>query len=269
MVKMGTVWERTAEFLTDNLPAILPIALIAYFVPLSIQGNFDPVLENAGPGLIMALGGIMLLFAALSMWGSLTLIAMALGHDHDARAIGLRRLPAALLVSVLLFLAVCLLLLPPVLTVRVSGEGVGDLQLALPIAVVWALAIYCLLALVAALWLGARLILLSPLIVAEKPVFGAILRSWRLTRGVALPIVGVMILYGLVACVAVLATKLVFGSVFSLVAGGADGLSLSGILTSVMVAAVQAGFLVIGPVFTAKLYRALVADSAADRAAQS
>jgi len=55
-----------------------------------------------------------------------------------------------------------------------------------------------------------------------------------------------------------LATQLVFGSIFRLVAGQSDGLSLSNILTSVMVAAVQAGFTVIVPVFSAKLYQALV-----------
>jgi hypothetical protein len=48
--------------------------------------------------------------------------------------------------------------------------------------------------------------------------------------------------------------------VFALVAGGEhEGVSLSGVMTSIVVAAVQAAFLVIPPVFTAKLYLALTA----------
>ena len=99
MVKMGTVWDRTAEFLTDNFTAVLPIALLAYFVPLSIQGNFEPVLENAGPGLVLALSLITLAFSALVTWGWLTLTAMALGQEGDPGATGLKRLLPALVVS--------------------------------------------------------------------------------------------------------------------------------------------------------------------------
>lgn len=263
MVKMGTVWDRTAEFLTDNLPAILPIALLAYFVPLSIQGNFDTMVENASSGLVLALSLITLGFSALVTWGWLTLTAMALDHESSPGKMGLRRLLPALLVSILVFAGVCLLALPPVLTVIVTGRGTADLSVSLPIAVMWALSIYCLLAIVAGVWITARLILAYPVIVAEGAMFGAIVRSWRLTRGIALPIVGVTLLYTLVATVAVIATKLVFGSVFTLVAGPGGGLSLSGVLTSVMVAAVQTGFFAVVPVFTAKLYQAVTSAARA------
>ena len=266
MVKMGTVWERTAEFLTDNFTVILPISLLAYFVPLSIQGNFGPVIENAGPELVFALSLITLGFSALVTWGWLTLAAMALDQERDPGAVGLRRLLPALIVSILIFLALCLLALPPALTIMVTGRGAEDLSLSLPIAVMWALSIYCLLAIVAGIWITARLILVYPVIVAAKAMLGAVLRSWRLTRGIAVPIVGVTLLYTLVATVAVVATKLVFGSVFTLVAGPGGGLSLSSVLTSVMVAAVQTGFFAVVPVFTAKLYQAVIGAGAAVRA---
>jgi hypothetical protein len=41
MVKMSTVWDRTAEFLSDNIGAIVPVALLAFFVPASIGGSFQ------------------------------------------------------------------------------------------------------------------------------------------------------------------------------------------------------------------------------------
>jgi hypothetical protein len=62
MVKMGTVWDRTAEFLTDNLTAIVPIALLAFFVPFSIQGNFAHIRDGANPGFALTLQLVSLAF---------------------------------------------------------------------------------------------------------------------------------------------------------------------------------------------------------------
>ena len=262
MVKMGTVWDRTAEFLTDNLPAILPIALLAYFVPFSIMGSLAPILYEMH-GVMVALWVVVFALAALVNWGGLALIAMALGKDGEPGKEATRRLAPSLLVSILQFCAVMALALPAVLTIRLSGAGVETMTLSLPIAVVWALSIYCVLALGLSVWLAARLVLINAVIVGEERWLGAVARSWVLTRGAALSIVGVTILYAVVAVVGMLATKLVFGSIFRLVAGPADGLSLSNILTSVMVAAVQAGFTVIVPVFSAKLYQALVSAARA------
>lgn len=266
MVKMGTVWDRTAEFLTDNLPAILPIALFAFFVPLSIQGNFAPVIENAGPELVLALGLISLAFAALVTWGWLTLIAMALESENEPGKLAARRLVPALIVALAMLGVALLLALPVMLTLLSGSRGGTAATLEVPTAVAWPLAIYVIAALIAAIWVQARLTLVYTLIVAEKRWFGSIPRSWKLTRGVGLPIVGVTLLYSLVASVGVLATQAVFGTIFQLVAGSSGGLSLSGVLTSVMVAAAQTGFTVIVPVFTAKLYLALAAAER-DRAA--
>ena len=36
MVNMGNVWDRTSEFLSENMAALLPIALVALLVPHSI-----------------------------------------------------------------------------------------------------------------------------------------------------------------------------------------------------------------------------------------
>lgn len=256
MVKMGTVWDRTAEFLTDNLPAILPIALFAYFVPFSVMGALTPILTEMD-GLSMALWVVIFALVAVVNWGGLVLIAMALERSGDPKAEATRRLVPALVMSVLMFAAIVILVLPPILTIRMTGRGVDELSLDLPVAVGWALALYCPLAIAIAVWLMARLILINPVIVAEGRWFGAIGRSWVLTRGAGLKIVGVALLYFLVATVGMLATQTVFGTLFSLIAGAGEGLSLSNVLTSVMVATAQTALSVIVPVFSAKLYQAL------------
>jgi hypothetical protein len=264
MVKMGTVWDRAAEFLTDNLPAILPIALFAFFVPLSIMGSLGPVMNAQTEGLVYILWAIVFALAALVNWGSLVLVAMALEREGEPGKVAANRLVPAILVWLAVGALMVLLSLPVVLTLMSGPREAGTLSI--PVVVAWPLMIYLVAAIIAAVWLLARLILVYPVIVAERRWFGAIWRSWVLTRGIALRIVGVILLYFLVSIVGMLATQTVFGSVFTLIAGPGGGLSLSSVLTSVMIAVVGTGFSVIVPVFTAKLYLALDAAER-DRAA--
>ncbi|MET0308037.1 MAG: glycerophosphoryl diester phosphodiesterase membrane domain-containing protein [Sphingomonas sp.] len=269
MVKMSTVWDRTAEFLSDQIGAIVPVALLAFFVPASIGGSLEPVFLTASPGLMLGLRLVQLAFAILSIWGSLTITAMALDgvSGGTAGAIGRRRLLPALVVSVVLGVAMLLLTLPlPIflaasgydLTAVARGETVEISSTAA--AVLW---IYTLVLLVALAWIAARLFVMTPVIVREERMFGAIPQSWRLTRGSAWRIVGVLILFVVVAIVSGLAAKTVFGSIFALIAGGGEeGISLAGVLTSIVAAAVQTAFLVLAPAFAAKLYLALSAQAA-------
>lgn len=268
MVKMGTVWDRTAEFLTDNLPTILPVALIAFFVPFSVMGSFQPLVTETTPGLRLVLELIMFVSMVVITWGMLTLTAMVLdGGDGGASRIASKRLIPALVVNVAIFLAMLLLFAPILLTLSVSGvdllaivRGV-PVDVSMPKSVAWAVGIYTLLAILVCVWLAARLAVVNAVIVREKLMFGAIRRSWALTRGVVWQIVGVAFLYSVVSNVAALAAQLVFGTIFALIAGGGGGtLSLASVLTSVIMAAVQTGFIVLAPVFTAKLYIALAAE---------
>jgi hypothetical protein len=264
---MGSVWDRTAEFLTDNLSAIVPIALLAFFVPFSIQGNLAQVNDNAGANLQLILQLVSLAFSVLALWGSLAVSAMALdiADGRTAGALAGRRLVPALLVSIAVLAIVLLAMAPPVAVLWANGHDL--LALArneatdIAPALAWPLALYMIVAVLLLLWIGARLALASTVVVAERKAFGALRRSFALTSGITLKMIGVLLLYALVSGVAALATKMVFGSIFQLIAGPADnGLSLSQVLTSVMVATVQTAFTVIAPVFTAKLYLALTAE---------
>ena len=269
MVKMSTVWDRTAEFLSENIAAILPIALFAFFVPASVGGSFQPVLLTATPGLALALRLVQLAFAILSVWGSLAITALALegASGETAGTIARRRLLPALLVSVALGVAMIALVLPVSIVLAVSGYdltaiGRGD-AVEISSSAAAFVSIYFLVFSIAMLWIGARLIVVTPVIVREGLMLGSIPRSWRLTRGSTWRIIGVLILFVVVASVSALAANTVFGSIFALVAGGGeDGISLAGVLTSTVTAAVQTAFLVLLPAFTAKLYLALAAQAA-------
>ncbi len=70
-------------------------------------------------------------------------------------------------------------------------------------------------------------------------------------------IIGMLILYGIVAGVAILATRTVFGSVLRLVLGGDGLVTTASVLTALIGAVVQTVFVVLAAAFTAKLYLAV------------
>jgi len=268
MAKMGTVWDRTAEFLSDNLGAVLPVALLAFFVPASIEGSFQAAKAGAGTALALSLYLVQIAFGILSIWGSLTISAMALdmADVRGAGRIGRDRLLPALAVSVLIFAAMFVLALPVPLALQLGGYDVMEIargnNVSLSPQIAGGIALYMLVALCLILWIGARLFVTNPVIVREKRMFSSLRQSWKLTRGMTWRIIGVILLFALISWVSMLAANMVFGSIFTLVAGGpADGISLAGVLTSVVVAAVQTGFTVLVPAFTAKLYLALTAEA--------
>lgn len=274
MVRMGAVWDRTAEFLTDNLGAILPVALLAFFAPFSIYGSFQQASANATESLKLVFQFASLAVGVLALWGALALAAMVFGEDsRRAGARAGRRLLPALFVQVMLAIGITLLFLPTMIVGIAHGVDVITLDwaglLSLP-PQVWSVAnLNALVVLPLMLWLSTRLLLTTPVVLAEDRSFGAILRSWQLTRGMTLQILGVILLFCIVAVVAELATRFVFGSIFQLIAGSATGLSLSAVLTSITVAAVRAILAVVSALFTANLLLALAPPAPAGNASKA
>ena len=60
---MSTVWDRTAEFLSDNLAALTPIVLLGIFVPLTLLGNLMPLMGSSGQIGDWSLGAIVFVLA--------------------------------------------------------------------------------------------------------------------------------------------------------------------------------------------------------------
>lgn len=275
-VTMSIVWDRTAEFLSDNFAQILPVALLAFFLPASIEGSVSAAVAGSGMSVQLAAALVQLLFAVLSLWGTLALTVMALDLLSDASApqIAGRRLPAMLLLSMVLIGAMVVLLLPMPIALVLSGIQLQTLSAttlsAVPAGTAAFIALYLLALVILGVWVGARLMLVTPVLVREHRLFAAIPRSWQLTRGMGFRLLGVLILYAVVSWVAVLAANLVFGSIFALIArdGDGNGVGLSDVLTSIVNGVVQSGFMVILPVFAAKLYLEIVAtQSSSTRAA--
>lgn len=266
MVSMGSVWDRTAEFLSDNLGTLLPIALLAIFVPTTISSNLSGLQPTATPATAALLGLGVFVLALVSFWGQLAVTALAIDPalGRQASQLATRRFPAALLLMIVMVVVGIVLMIPVGVILAVGGIDLTTLQGSampdIPPSVAPWVFLYFLVLLVLGFWVIARLAVVIPSVVGDRLAIGAIARSWRLTRGIALKIVGVLILYMIVSIVANLAATTAFGAIMYLVAGnGEEGISLASVLTTIVGGAVSTGFTVLGTAFLAKLYIALIA----------
>ncbi|KQN24159.1 hypothetical protein ASF00_14960 [Sphingomonas sp. Leaf34] len=266
MVKMGTVWDRTVEVLNGRTGMIAPIALVGMLLPSVVRDGF---VAYATPGTIsFALVGVILAIGTLAalLWAQLAIVAIATDPATDAasarRQAGARLLPA-LGVTALLTVLALLLAVPPVIVLIQSGFDVSaaasgsSVQMTPPSAgAAGFTGLYALAYLVAALWIGARLVLLNPVILNERRGIGAIRRSVQLTRGLTWRIIGVLILFAIVMLVSTWAAQSVTGVIFRL-ALGADGIVTATFLSGIAATIVTTAFTVLAAVFTAQLYVAV------------
>lgn len=272
MVKMGDVWDRTAEFLGDHLGRILPIALLAIVLPNAVTGALQPLQATSGLGLRSLIAILSIGFAVLQLWAQLAITGLVIDPASRGRAsqgATARVLPAVCLY--LLVVAILLVLALPIgVMMVVGGVDVAALLMGKPNpvaispAIGGGIAIYSIVLAIAVLFIGARLIPLLPVVAFEKRGFGAIGRSFALTRGLTWKLVGVIILYAVVTIVATLAAQTVFGSLLALIAGGPGPVTLASAVTALIVATVAAGFTVLATVFVAKLYLATTGAPVSD-----
>lgn len=264
MVVIGSVWDRTVEFIGDNVSAVVPIALMGIFVPMSIYTSLAPLANGVVPEEQLLIYTVMIAMALWSLWGKLAITALALdphaGRSGAIQAAGRRFLPAVGL-SLLLLVAFLVATAPIWMTLLLSGFDIASAAAgrATPPdgGVAAFVLLYALLLAVIIVWMAARLCVLLPTIMMERRGLGALRRSFRLTGNVAFKIVGVILLYGIVGFVATKATQFVFGSVFGLLFGDDGAGSLGTILTSILVGVVSTGLSVLAAAFCTKLYLAL------------
>ena len=269
MVKMDYVWDRTVEFLGDNLSAVLPFAVLGVFVPTSIMNALSPLWQDAGEGQKAVLTLAIVALVAVMFWGTLAITSLAIDPSVRRGGVGgaaARRVPVMVGNYALLLLGVIVLAIPMGIIAAAAGLDVAAMgggratPLTSPAAGA-ALALYFLVFLAVILAAAARLVPLGAVVMAERNGVGAIARTWRLTRGMTWRLIGVTILYAVVSQVAGLAARTVFGSLLRLVGGGEGPVTVGSVVTGVIVAAISAGFSTVAAVFAAKLYVAVQATA--------
>lgn len=263
MVRMGVIWDRTVAFAGERTGALMAIALATMVVPGAVSGALEPLRAAATPGTRLLLAAVVLVAAILSVLGQLAVTALALGMaDRSGSALrqGAARLPVTLGLALLLLVGLGLLGAPLSAIVFASGGASMDMNgMRVMMTGDWRqrLAIATIVTTLVMLWLGTRLSVLMPVIVAERRGLRAIPRAFGLTRGAALRLAGVILLYGLVVTIVTYAAQTVFGTVALLVAGNEGTVTVAGAITALVVSAVGAVFTVLASIFLALLYRAL------------
>lgn len=265
MANMGNVWDRTTEFVSDNLAAIMPVALLAIFVPQSVSSALGDIV-NQRPDAAPLLWLIITVLTLPVIWGQLAIVALALGAG-GSRGAATRAFGWAVLISLILGILVMLLALPiPVALVlgglkpdllahgrmisAMSEVGSGVRLFVLLYALFWVVAVAFLFVRVTAL--------AHPALIAERAGLGAIKRSFDLTRGITWKLIGVFLLFFIVSTVAGLAIRSAFGFVFAVIGAGSGPLSLGGVIVTILVGMVATAYCVVVAVFQAKLYQAVV-----------
>lgn len=254
-VSMNSVWDESIAFIRRESALLVPLALATIGLGSAAFNIVKPIAAHAGSSVLWSL---LLGFAlGLIVIGQQAIFALVLQPGRsvgEAIGIGARTMPkfaalVALLVGILL-----IAMLPLTLMLRAAGVDLGGAQPRLPPLAIF----YVALLMVVTAWVNLRMITLLPLIVDRNPpLFAAIRESFAATRGQAARLLGVMLLYMLVAGVVVAATGAVAGLIFKMI-GEAAGTPFAGhVMLALTLAAVNAGFALIATTFVGHYYRAL------------
>jgi hypothetical protein len=257
---MGLVWDRTMDVLRGRGGILAQLAALFLFVPGVVSAIVSSLVTPATP--LAAVASLVSIAASvLLIAGVLAITAVASDPAVDtARAIriaGARLLPALGAIA-LIGVALFVVLIPIMLLIVQSGATVdptnGTFSFARASGDALNLAgIAALLAMIAGLWLTAKLVPLFAVIVNERRGIGAFARSFRLTRGSALRLVGVVILYGIVVIVAMIAASSVTGVVARLLLGPDAAVGV-GVAVGIVSSALTALVTVVQTVFYTRFY---------------
>jgi hypothetical protein len=262
MVDMGNVWDRTTEFLSDNVGALVPIALGAMLLPNTVNA----LVGGAGPTISSTVVQVIALVCALiALWGQLAVIALALDPDGGApRAMSAATRSFGRAIGAMLILFVILALIAaPVISVLLangldlSALGAGGMaRLHLSGGAATFVSLYSIVLTIVVLFVAVRLALLYPVIVAEGGLVAAIRRAWALSRGMVWKMIGVWLLFVIVYLVAAAAITSGIGTVIGLLTDTRNAFSAGRIVVAILSGAVTTAFTLIVAAFSAKLYRA-------------
>lgn len=257
---MGLVWDRTMDVLRGRGGILTRLALLFLLIPGAVSAAVgSAVTPNTPLALVASL--VSLVASIILVAGVLAITAVASDPDVDARRatqVAFARLLPALGAIVLIMVALFVVLIPITLLIMHAGAtfnpatGRFDMTRASGGALNLAGAVG-LLALILGLWFTAKIAPLFAVIVNERRGLGAFARSFRLTRGSTLRLIGVIILYGIVVIVAVMAATLVSGVIARLLLGP-DASGGVAFVTGVASTAVTALLTVVQSVFYARFY---------------
>lgn len=246
-LSIARAWEETVALVRQESGLLLLISFGLIALPAIILQSATPQVQ---PGETPSPGLWSLLFVPtviLSILGSLTITVLAIGAERNAGEAfsrALRRFLVVLGAALLLGIGVALIALPLVLVMSLLIQSEASLTFLVGMVVGLAF-----------IFVWVRMMLMTPVAAAESGGPVAVLkRSWSMTRGHVLRLVGFIILVGIVALVIVFAVGAVGGSLIILLAGQPQDGNLSSVLLALLSGVIQAVIGMLLTVMVARIY---------------
>lgn len=264
MIRIGAVWDRTTEVIAGRASLLAWLAGLFLFAPSMLQAIMRAAAGESPMGSLKLLAFVVgLVVAVLAIWGTLAMTAMTSDpavDRHDAIAIGRRRLPAGIAVLLVAVAATFVVVVVPLIYLIAGSVDVARLEQGVSASSLNASASAAVPSLLlvlslAALWLSARLLPLFAVVTNERRGLGAFARSFALTRGSTLKLIGLMLLYAIVAIIVLTAITWVLGSVAQIVFGD-GGRMWTMLLLALATGIATAGFSVLQTTFSTQFYLA-------------
>ncbi len=257
-ISMSSVWDESVAMIRKERHLLVPLALATIGVGSAISGYAQPKIAASESVALATFGFIV--GTALSLIGNLAVMALALTPGlsvGDALHTAVARLPKFLGIIAVFALAISILMIPLILVLAASGVNEKMAMSELPPA-----AALCAFASIAVIfYFGARLITLNAVVVDRNPpIIESIKSSFAITRALTAKIIGVTILYIIVAVVIGGATSSIFGLAFNLIGKAIGSPVFAPVMSALVNGMVSALLSIVSTIFVATLYRRLSAQ---------
>lgn len=268
-LSISKAWDDSRPIIAQDGKLMFAIALATVVLPGTLMYLVDPsqnVMSSdvaaAEPTfttfLISFFGGL------IGIIGSIAISYLALTRGAsvgDALQRGLNRLlptiGAVLLLIIPIVLFAVLFAIAVVGATSITAATTSPASLS-PGALLLFLGLFVL-----AVYFAVRFMLMTPVIAAEDVgPLGILKRSWSITRGSVLRLLGFLILFVIAALIVLIAVGIVAGLAIALVFGAPEPMSLAALFTGLFATVVQAAFTIVYSTMVAQIYLQLTRDDA-------
>lgn len=265
-LSISRAWTETKADLAKDGRLFARIALALIGFPTMISTLIAPggmSSESSQPAWveIVTLG-----FMLAALVGQLALVRLALNPPMtvgQAITHGAKRMPVYL-VSVLILVCILLLVAVPIVLVLTALGVPLDTGMTEVTPGIW---IAAMMLVVAMVFMGVRMIMTTPIACAEHVgPLTIVKRSWHLTRGHWLQLLGFLVGIVLAAAVVLTVVGIIAGTIVTVAFGAIDPMSLSALVIGLVQGTFNAGFSAVFAVMLARIYVQLSGHPTADAA---
>lgn len=255
-LSISTAWDESKAILAREGRLLMSVALALVALPSLVAGLVNPSGLGDSSGTVTT-DLIVIAASLVTVAGQLALIRLALPPSlsvGEAIGHGFRRLPVYF-VSALIMIAGFVLLAIPFAAVAVAlGEPLDSVAAATSLGFVALAFLY-----VVAVFLVAVRLILSSAVASAEPIgpIAILKRSWALTAGHWLRLLGFVLAFVVGAMILFLAVVGAVGVVAGLVLGPIDPMSASALIVALVQALITAALTIVFTTMLARIYAQL------------